>query len=213
MKPPLKVSKNRLYAIGTVIALFVVLMLFLLREPNGGAGVSVAINTLDDPAKGPAGANATIIVFSDFECSACRKFYIVMKNVDAEYGDSVRVVFKDFPILDIHPSSMAAAEAAECADEQGKFWDMHDSLYENQFALDMESLYQHAEFVGLDMDRFDTCMKSGIMAVEVRGDIKDGIAAGVSAIPTFFINGAKYVGVYDYAKVKGIVERALKTAK
>jgi len=169
------------------------------------------VSTDNDPSKGSDNAPVTIIEFGDFQCSFCGRFYTQsLPQIQSEYIDTgkVKLVYRDFP-LGGHQYAQKSAEAAECADDQGLFWEMHDKLFENQNALDMASLKQYAEALGLDTNQFDSCLDSGKYASEVRKDFQDGQAARVSGTPTFFINGHQVVGAQPFATFKQIIDSEL----
>ena len=146
----------------------------------------VKLSVDDDPQKGPSDAKVTIIEFSDFQCPYCKRAEPTLNQIFDEYGNNVRLVYRDFP-LSFHQYAQKAAEASQCAFEQGKYWEYHDILYENQETLDVASLKQYAKDLGLDSAKFDSCLDSGKYESEVEKDFQDGQAAGVSATPAFFI--------------------------
>ena len=165
----------------------------------------------DDPMKGSNDAPVTIIEFSDFECSYCARFYLqTLLQIEENYIQTgkVRFVYRDYP-LSFHQYAKIAAEASECADEQDKYWGYHDMLYENQNALDNESLKQYAQDLGLDITEFNECLDSGKMAQEVEEDFQDGVSYGIKGTPTFFINGIKVVGAQPYEVFQQIIEQEL----
>ncbi len=165
----------------------------------------------DDPFLGEDNAPVTIIEFSDYQCPFCKKFYDeTEKQLIKDYVETgkVKFVYRDFPLDSIHPLARKAAEAAECADEQGKFWEYHDKLFETQ-KLDEASLKQHAKDLGLDTEQFNSCLDSGKYKDEVQKDLDDGIKAGVTGTPTFFINGKKVVGAQPYSVIKQIIDDEL----
>lgn len=165
----------------------------------------------DDPAKGPENAAVTIIEFSDFQCPYCARFYTqTLPQIEENYINrgKVRLVFRDFP-LSFHQYAQKASEAAECADEQGRFWEYHNKLFENNDALDTESLKRYAEELGLDAPEFDDCLDSGKMEAEVKKDFSDGSRYGVSGTPSFFINGVNLVGAQPYSVFEQAIEQAL----
>jgi protein-disulfide isomerase len=165
----------------------------------------------DDPSQGSTDATVTIIEYSDFECPYCARFYSqTLSQIRKNYIDNgkVKLVYRDFP-LDLHQNARKAAEAAECADEQGKFWEFHDKLYENQNSLDNESLKQYAKDMGLNTNQFNTCLDSGKMTQEVLKDFEDGSSYGVTGTPTLFINGIKVVGAQPYEFFKKIIDQEL----
>lgn len=143
-----------------------------------------------------------VIEFSDFECPACQRAY---PEVEAALTNaSVKFVYKHFPLTQIHPRAMSAAEASECAADQGKFWEYHEQLFERR-SLAYEDLVRHAKTIGLDTDKFKTCLKSSVMRSRVLADQQEGISRGVKATPTFFINGKKYEGVLSSDKILSLI--------
>lgn len=163
----------------------------------------------DDPAQGPADAPITIITFSDFQCPFCSRVNPTLARLKDRYGDSIRVVFRDFPILQIHPQAAKAAEAGACAHEQGKFWPLHDLMFANQSRLDLASLKQHAATVGLDAAAFEKCLDSGKYADEWKKDSDDAQRAGVQSTPAFFINGRPVVGAVPYEQFADVINEEL----
>jgi len=150
------------------------------------ANVSIAGNLI----MGKKDAPVTMIEFSDYQCPFCRRFFeTTLPTLKAEYiaTGKVRYVFRDFPLDQIHPYARKAAEAAHCAGDQGKFWEMHDLLFQNQQALQVESLKAHARSLRLNGAPFDSCLDRGKYAAEVQKDFDDGVAVGVRGTPSFFI--------------------------
>jgi protein-disulfide isomerase len=165
----------------------------------------------DDPVKGDPNAPITIIEFSDFQCPFCGKFYReTLPQIKEKYIDTgkVKLIYRDFP-LSFHENAQSAAEAAECANEQGKFWEYHDLLFEKQQDLSVENYKQWAEELGLDMEQFNECLDSGKYADEVTNDFSDGQAAGVTGTPAFFINGKKVSGAQPFSVFEQIIEEEL----
>src|SRR3990170_4609313 len=150
----------------------------------------------DDPVKGDLNAPVTIIEFSDFQCPYCGRFFQgTLPEIERDYikTGKVRYVFRDFP-LEFHKQAPKASEAANCAGEQGKYWEMHDKLFENQNALMVDKLRQYAAEVGLESGPFDACLDSGKYAEEINRDVEDGKKAGVSGTPSFFIGKSQGPG-------------------
>ncbi len=160
------------------------------------------------PSKGPADAPVTIVEFSDFECPFCSRGKETVDQVLAAYPGKVRLVFRDFP-LQFHQHAAKAGEAGHCADEQGKFWEMHDWMFANQRSLDPASLGNGAASVGLDRGKFDECLSSGRHAAKVAANMADGSKVGVSGTPAFFINGVMISGAQPIEKFKEIIDREL----
>jgi protein-disulfide isomerase len=185
-----------------------------LSSKAGGARVlldpprqSVAI-AADDPVRGPANAQVTIIEYSDYQCPYCARVNPTLDRVRQTYGDKVRVVFKDFP-LPIHPEAPKAAEAAHCAGDQGKYWEMHDRLFDNQRALQVAALKQYATALGLDVTAFGQCLDSGRYAARIADNTKSGEALGVSSTPTLYVNGRPVVGAQPFEFFKTVIDEEL----
>jgi len=176
--------------------------------PSGTASVQSSAGADSDPWIGGENAEVEIVEFSDFECSFCSRAVSTVKQILSEYGDRVRIVYRDFP-LGFHANAQKAAEAAECADEQGRFWEYHDKLFENQRSLGVANLKRYASELGLDTPAFDECLDSNAMADEVKADFADGQAAGVSGTPTFFVNGNIVVGAQPFEAFKQIIDQEL----
>lgn len=164
------------------------------------------------PSKGPEGAPITIVEFSDFECPFCSRAIGAVDEVTKTYGDKVRVVFRQFP-LDFHKNAQKSAEASLCANDQGKFWEMHDTLFANQKALGVEDLKKHAATLKLDTKKFNACLDSGEKAAIVKADMADGSKVGVTGTPAFFINGIMLSGAQPFSEFKSIIDDELKGAK
>jgi len=160
------------------------------------------------PARGPAGAPVTMVVFSDFECPYCAKSKPVIDQVASTYGDKVRIVFRDYP-LPFHAKAPKAAEAGHCADAQGKFWAYHDYVFEHQDKLEVADLKAAAVAVGLDAAAFDACLDGGKMAEVVQKNADAGKEAGVSGTPAFFINGRPLDGAQPFDAFKQIIDAEL----
>jgi protein-disulfide isomerase len=165
-----------------------------------------------NPARGPADAPVTIIEFSDFQCPYCSRAAATLKRIEEAYPGKVRIVFRDFPLLQIHPFAAKAAEAAGCADEQGKFWPVHDHLFSHQDKLQVADLKQYAVDLGLEATKFNECLDSGRRATEWQGDYHAGETFGVQSTPAFFINGRLIVGAQPYEQFAQVVEEELARA-
>ena len=157
-----------------------------------------------DHAAGPADAPVTLVEYGDFECPYCGQAYPIVKALQERLGQQLRVVFRHFPLSESHPHAEHAAEAAEAAGVQERFWEMHDALYENQDALSDEALLGYAAELGLDATRVARELEGGMWAERVRTDFRGGVRSGVNGTPTFFINGERYDGswadVTDFAR-------------
>jgi protein-disulfide isomerase len=167
-----------------------------------------SIATDDQPAKGTANAAVTIVEFTDFECPSCARQHPVLERIVSEFGDRVRLVVRDFP-LSQHPNARKAAEAAEAAREQGKYWEYAGVLFRSQSALGVDKLRQYATDLGLDRARFDASLDSGKFADKVQRDLMDGRKLGINGTPTVYING-KRIADNSYESLKATVESVLK---
>ena len=161
-----------------------------------------------DHVQGPPTAPVTLVEYGDYECPYCGAAYPIVEEVKRRLGDRLRFVFRNFPLGNMHPHAEHAAEAAEAAAAQGKFWEMHDELYEHQRALDDEHLERYAGAVGLDVERFDREMEDQMYAGRVREDFMSGVRSGVNGTPTFFINGRRHDASYDLETLLAAIDAA-----
>jgi protein-disulfide isomerase len=160
------------------------------------------------PARGAPNAKVTIVEFSDFQCPFCARTQPVVQEVLKRYDGKVRIVFRDFP-LSFHGDAAKAAEAGHCADELGRFWPLHDWMFDHQHNLAVDDLKGAATQLGLDRKKFDACLDSGRYADAVAANQKDGEKAGVTGTPAFFINGAMIKGAQPFSEFQAIIDRAL----
>jgi protein-disulfide isomerase len=167
-----------------------------------------AVATGTDAAFGPADAKVTVVEFSDFQCPYCTRAAAVANQIKEKYPDRVRFVFRQFP-LSFHKEAHLAAQAALAAGAQGKFWEYHDLLFENQKALDRASLEKYGEQLGLDMAEFKKALDDGTYKDEVDADIELGNKVAVSGTPTMFINGTRVQNATDFASVSAQIDAAL----
>jgi protein-disulfide isomerase len=163
------------------------------------------------PVKGPKNAPITIVAFSDFECPFCSRVLPTLKQIEDQYGNKVKVAFKNQP-LPFHANAKPAAAAALAAHEQGKFWEMHDKLFANQRALDRASLEKYAQELGLNVDKFKAALDSGKFNAQIDADAAEGQRLGASGTPTFFINGRTLVGAQPLEAFKRVIDEELKKA-
>jgi protein-disulfide isomerase len=153
-----------------------------------------------DHITGPDDAPVTLVEYGDFECPYCGMAYPVVKTAQRALGDNIRFVFRNFPLAEAHPHARVAAQAAEAAGAQGKFWEMHDMLFEHQNALEPEDLVTYADALGLDSVRFLRELQAGTYEKRVREDFRSGVRSGVNGTPTFFVNGYRYDGSWENAE-------------
>ncbi len=196
----------------------------LIQQQTQGDTTSqyITVGTDDDPVLGDPNAPVTMIEFSDFQCPYCRAFWRdTLPLIKQNYIDTgkVKLVYRDFP-LSIHPNSMLGAQAADCAIDQGKFWQMHDEIFSQQDKQGIDTIpftqadtEKWAAAVGLNVGQFHSCVTAGNYTDEINKDIADGTAAGVDGTPTFSINGLKVVGAQPYAVFQSAIEQALQGSK
>jgi protein-disulfide isomerase len=162
----------------------------------------------DDPVLGKADAPVTIVQFAEYQCYYCQKVTPTLDRVLKDYDGKVRVVFKDYP-LPMHSRAMPASVAAHCVGDQGKYWEMSRVVFENQQALEDADLRTYAGQVGADLGKYDTCLSSGKFEAKIQANIADAQKAGVSATPTFFVNGTLLSGAQSYDRFKALIDREL----
>jgi protein-disulfide isomerase len=146
---------------------------------------------------GPDDAPVTLVEYGDFECPYCGMAYPIVKSIQRQLGDGLRFVFRHFPLSEAHPHAEHAAEAVEAAAVEGRFWEMHDIVYEHQDALDDASLVAYAATVGAEPGRVAAALTSGTFAARVREDFRSGVRSGVNGTPSFFINGTRFDGAWN----------------
>jgi len=188
-----------------------------IKELRAAAGVKVNLEPprvavkADGPSRGGANAPVTIVEFSDFECPFCGHAVETLQQVQKKYGDNVRIVFRDYPLF-THRTAKRAAEAAHCADELGKFWEMHDRLFSKGGPLSDADLYRFAGQAGIDHDKFDQCLTSGKYKEAWKVSQDEGNRVGVTSTPSFFINGRMLVGAAGYEAFARIIDDELANA-
>jgi protein-disulfide isomerase len=150
-----------------------------------------------DHVLGPATARVTLVEYGDYECPFCGAAHPILKQVQQVMGDDLRFAYRHFPLSQIHPHAYQAAEAAEAAGAQGRFWEMHDLLFANQDRLGLRDLIGYAGALDLDLERFVTDLRGHAYAGRLREDFLSGVRSGVNGTPTFFVNGMRHDGGYD----------------
>jgi protein-disulfide isomerase len=170
--------------------------------------LQAAIAAKDAPSFGPDGAKVTVVEFSDFECPFCSRAAEVTKQVRGKYGDKVRFVFRQFP-LSFHKNAQGAAEASLAAHAQGKFWEFHDKMFENQKSLDKDALAGYAKQTGVNLADYKAAVDSNKFADAVKADLKLGESVAVNGTPTLFINGKRAANPTDFAAVAKMIDEAL----
>jgi protein-disulfide isomerase len=179
----------------------------LLLEPP-----RINVDSSGQPTRGGADAPVTIVEFSDFQCPYCGQMARILRELDAPYGERVRLVFRDFP-LPMHKDAARAAEAAACAQDQGKFWEMHDRLFAGQKSLARADLDRYAADVGLQAARFSACLDGGKHAADWQQDRRDGEQYGVTGTPAFFINGRPIFGAATIQDLRQVIDEELERAQ
>lgn len=207
-----------LLIVGIITAAILAGAVFLLSGNSGSntSGTKIDSNILvknDSYRIGSESAKVTLVEFGDYQCPACGAAYPVIKALTSNYQNKISFVFRNYAFLG--QESILAAQAAQCAGEQGKFWDYHDYLYEHQGGenngtFSKDNLKNFAKTLNLDTSKFNACLDSGKYAAKVTSDTSDGGKAGVNSTPTFFINGQKEVGVPNYNDFKSKIDALLK---
>jgi len=151
----------------------------------------------------------TLVEYGDYQCPYCGQAYPIVKEIQQSLGQKLRFVFRNFPISTSHPHAQHAAEAAEAAAAQGKFWEMHDHLYENQHALDDQHLIRYAADLGLNAERFHSDFTGHVYAARVREEFMGGVRSGVNGTPTFFINGNRHDDSFDFDTLLAALEESI----
>ncbi|HJT67499.1 MAG TPA: DsbA family protein [Pyrinomonadaceae bacterium] len=161
-----------------------------------------------DHSTGPENAPVTLVEYGDFQCPYCGAAHLILREVQQTMGDRLRFVFRHFPLTQIHPFAESAAEASESAAAQGKFWQMHNLLFENQDLLDERNLAAFAEQLGLDTDQFARDLRNHTYHDRVRQDFSSGVRSGVNGTPAFFINGFRYDGSWELGPLLAALQEA-----
>jgi len=179
--------------------------------PTGTVSVNAQDYVDDDPMLGDQNAKLTIVEFSDYQCPFCARVEPTVKQIIDEYVTSgkVRFVYRDFPLTSIHQYAQISAEASECADEQSKFWEYHDVLFENQASLEKDSLKKYANDLGLDSGKFNECLDSGKYKSEVNKDSQDAQKVGGQGTPYFLVGEIPVSGAQPYENFKQAIEAQL----
>lgn len=162
-----------------------------------------------DHTRGPATAPVTLVEYGDYECPHCGRAHPVVERILRQLGDRLRFVFRHFPLMQMHPHAQQAAEAAEAAGAQGQFWEMHDTLFVHQHALDDTRLIQYATSLGLETTRFRRALREHMYEARVREDFASGVRSGVNGTPTFFIDSVRYDGPQDVDSLLAVLGDAI----
>jgi len=167
------------------------------------------VATQGHPSKGPAGAPVTIVEFSDFECPYCGGLFPTLQKIEENYKDKIRIVYRQFPLSNLHPHAQKAAEASLCANDQNKFWQLHDAMFSDQKNLTVDDLKAKATALSLNAQTFSSCLDSGKYAGAIRDSIAEGSKVGVDGTPAMFINGRFLGGNQPYDEIAKIIDDEL----
>ncbi len=179
-----------------------------MTQESGTASLTLPVGQRDH-RRGPETAPVTLVEYGDYECPYCGQAYPIVKEIQRRLGDRLRFVFRNFPLTQSHPHAEHAAEAAEAAAVQEKFWQMHDYLFEHQQALDDAHLVQYAAALNLDKEMFVREMTEHVHTNRVHEDFMSGVRSGVNGTPTFFINGLRHDDSYELETLLAAIEAAM----
>jgi protein-disulfide isomerase len=179
-------------------------------KPPAAARVEVSVDGA--PFRGPANSPVTIVEFSDFECPFCKRAHPTLMQLLEKYAGKVKLVYRDFPLESIHPQARRAAEAARCANDQGKFWDYYNTLFTESPKLAPDDLKRYAAQAGIDVKKFDDCLSGGVHKTALQKDIDEGTRLGVTGTPAFFINGRPLTGAQPLEAFARIIDDELARA-
>ena len=163
----------------------------------------------DDHAQGDEHAACTLVEYGDYECPHCATAVPIVERLQEHFGGKLRFIFRNFPLTQIHPQAQAAAETAEFAGSLGKFWEMHDLLFENQENLGLDLYAELAGSLELDTRALKQALKGEMFSARVRADFSGGVRSGVNGTPTFFINGQRHNGPFDYEHLSKAIHTAV----
>jgi protein-disulfide isomerase len=162
-----------------------------------------------DHIQGNKNAPITLVEYGDFECPHCGHAYPIIKEIQEYFGDNLRFVYRHFPLAEMHPMAKPAAEACEFAAKYGKFWEMHDLIFENQESLSLQLLVDLASSIGLNAVEMKKALDQHEFDLKIKKDFLEGAKSGVNGTPSFFINGQKYEGEYEFEAIKSAIEELL----
>jgi protein-disulfide isomerase len=165
-----------------------------------------------DHIQGNRNAAVALLEYGDYECPHCGRAHFIVKALQKTFAENMAFVFRNFPLAQIHPHAQLAAEAAEAAGSQGKYWKMHDWLFENQSYLSPESILEAAQFLALDTERFLSEIETHVHAEKIRADFLGGVRSGVNGTPTFFINGVRHDADFEFETLAAALSIALEEA-
>ena len=173
------------------------------------AYLSTPVSDRRDHIRGNPSGAVTLVEYGDYQCPHCGAAHPILIDLMDRLGEEVRFVFRHFPLIQIHPLAQTAAEAAEAAGSQGKFWEMHDTLYENQQALDPQSLISYALDLNLNAPQFELELAEHRHVPRIREDFSSGVRSGVNGTPSFFINGRRHDGPWDLSSLTAAIQQEM----
>ena len=159
-----------------------------------------------DQLQGNPDAAIELVEYGDYQCPHCGRAYPIIKKIQKALGNNIKFVFRNFPLSNMHPDAASAAAAAEAAGVQGKFWEMHDTIFEHQNKLSEDDLYLYAEKLGLNVEQFQNDMLSEKIISKIEDDFESGMRSGVNGTPSFFVNGEKYSNDWEYEPFLGFLK-------
>ena len=165
--------------------------------------------TADDHIQGDLTAPLTLVQYGDYQCPYCGMAYPIIKRVQKHFGKQLTFVFRNFPLAEMHPFAEIAAETAEFAGSRGKFWEMHDLIYEHQEALSLELLVELAHNLDLPRADLEKTLENSAFAKKIKNDFMGGVLSGVNGTPTFFINDLRYSGSFEYEELISAINRSI----
>ncbi len=163
----------------------------------------------EDHIQGSLDAPIVLVEYGDYQCPYCGQAFPIVKQLQEDFGDNMAYIFRHFPLAQMHEHALHAAEAAELASDEGKFWEMHDMIYENQHSIDDISLTTMAKSLGMDEKKFMINLATDSKKDEVQADFMSGVESGVNGTPSFYINGKKYEGSWDYHEFSKVLKSVL----
>jgi len=212
----MKKNKDIIFALG-FIGLVIAGLIILVRFGGNNSSEAASLSNVAPIAKwtkGNSDSKVILVEYSDFQCPACGAYYPLVKQLTEEFGDRIKFTYRHFPLSQIHKNAAPAARAAEASGKQGKFWEMHDLLFENQSrwseSSDVHAVFEsYAQRLDLNIDQFKSDMKSKEIMEKVESDYQSGVASRVNGTPTFFLNGKKFDNPRSYEQFKTIITEAL----
>jgi protein-disulfide isomerase len=205
-------TKSRLGLNILIFAGLLTVIIFAYSVFSSPARITVASSPkikASTPVLGPAKAKVQIIEFGDFQCPLCGQLNATFKNILAAYGDKIRFAWKDFPLYSIHDQALNAAESARCAGKQGKFWEMHDKIFENQKNLANETYLVLARGLALDENKFINCVNNHESLSLIEADLKEAAALGVTGTPHFYVNNYLFTELPSEPELKAVIDAEL----